>query len=62
MRISNAGCKQSFLIHNYWQGNHEVVEECQGEELWLKPFAKGLREREGRALESRRKTKMHSNL
>ena len=30
--------------------------ECQGGELWLKPFAKGLREFEGRALNSRRKS------
>ncbi|EXM38712.1 hypothetical protein RASY3_08385 [Ruminococcus albus SY3] len=39
-----------------------LIKECQGGELWLKPFAKGLRVREGRALASRRKTKMQSEL
>ena len=38
------------------ENNKKMRIECQGIELWVKPFAKGLREREGRALASRRKS------
>ena len=32
------------------ENNKKMRIECQGIELWVKPFAKGLREFEGRAL------------
>ena len=50
------------MFINYWQEDNVAVLriECQGEELLVKLFAKSLREFEGRALNSRRKAKMHS--
>ena len=46
------------MTFNLWA--NMIKYDSQSEKLWLKPFTKGLREREGRALTSRHKAGINS--